>query len=92
MELYLMFGTYSKEAVNSISASRTEEAVKLVKQFNGTMKGMYAMLGAQDLLFIVELPGNEQAMRLSVKLSKLTGISFSTCPAVTVEAFDAMDF
>ena len=32
----------------------------------------------------------EQAMKASVALSKLTGISFATYPAVTVEDFDKM--
>ena len=51
---------------------------------------MYALLGEYDLLFCVELPDVEQAMKASVVLTKLTGISFNSCPAVKVETFDRL--
>jgi uncharacterized protein with GYD domain len=90
MATFLMFGKYSTEAVKEISAKRTEKAIKLFKKFDGEVKSMYALLGEQDLVFIVDLPGIEQAMKASVALSKLTGISFRTSSAVTVEEFDKL--
>jgi hypothetical protein len=36
----------------------------------------------------VDLPRVEAAMQTSVALGKMTGISFCTAPAVTVEQFD----
>ena len=45
-------------------------------------------MGEYDLVLIVELSDTEQAMLTSVALSKLTGIAFTTAPAVSVEAFD----
>lgn len=90
MATFLMFGKYSTEAVKQISPARTEKTKKLVKQFKGEVKGMYALLGEYDLLFIAELPGAEQAMQFSVALSKLTGIAFTTSPAVTVAEFDQL--
>ena len=51
---------------------------------------MYAMLGEKDLVFIVNFPNNEQAMKASVALSKATNITFTTAPAVTVDAFDKL--
>jgi uncharacterized protein with GYD domain len=51
---------------------------------------MYSLLGEKDLVFILTFPGIEQAMKASVALSKMTGISFTTLPAVTVEEFDKM--
>ncbi len=90
MATFLMFGKYSADAVKKISAKRTTETVNLAKKFKGEIKGMYALLGAYDLLFIAELPGPEQAMQFSVSLSKLTGIAFTTAPAVTVAEFDQL--
>ena len=90
MATFLMFGKYSPEAVKKISAERTEKTLKLAKQFKGEVKGMYALLGEYDLLFIAELPGAPQAMQFSVALSKLTGIAFTTSPAVTVAEFDKL--
>jgi len=53
-------------------------------------ESMYVLLGEKDLVFIVNFPEIEQAIKASVALSKLTGISFTTLPAVSVEEFDKM--
>lgn len=90
MATFLMFGKYSSEAVKGVSAKRTKEAVSLIKNFGGDVIGMYALLGEKDLVFIVTFPGVEDAMKASVALSKLTGIGFTTYPAVTVEEFDKL--
>jgi len=80
MATYFMFGKYSAEGMKGISAERTEKAAALVKKYGGE----------HDLVLIVELPGTEQAIKTSVALAKLTGISFSTAPAVSIEEFDKM--
>ena len=88
MSTFLMFGRYSSEAVKQISAERTGKATSVIKKFGGQVNSMYALLGEYDLVLIVELPGVEEAMKASLALTQLTGISFSTSPAVTVETFD----
>lgn len=90
MATYLMFGRYSLEAVKDISAKRTEKAVALIEKHGGELQSGYALLGENDVLLIVDFPDMEQAMKTSVGLAKLLGLSFTTCPAVTVEAFDKM--
>jgi uncharacterized protein with GYD domain len=85
-----MFGRYSSEALKGMSAKRTKESESLIKKFGGKVESMYALLGEKDLVFIVTFPGIEQAMKASVALSKMTGISFATLPAVTVEEFDKL--
>jgi uncharacterized protein with GYD domain len=90
MATFLMFGKYSAEAVKGISSQRTQQAAELIKQQGGQVKAIYAMLGMADLLLIVELPGVEAAMQASVALGKLTGVSFCTSPAVSVEEFDKL--
>jgi len=90
MATFLMFGKYSAEAVKKISPKRTKDAGVLVKKYGGSVKAMYSMLGEKDLLFILTFPGTAQAMKASVALSKMTGIAFTTCPAVTVEEFDRL--
>jgi uncharacterized protein with GYD domain len=54
------------------------------------VESIYALLGEKDLVFIVNFPGTEQAIKASVALSKATGIAFTTLPAVTVEEFDKL--
>jgi uncharacterized protein with GYD domain len=90
MATYLMFGKYSSEAVKAISAKRTDKTIALIKQNGGELKAGYALLGDIDLVLIVDLPDTERAMKTSVALSKLLGISFSTVPAVNVADFDKL--
>jgi uncharacterized protein with GYD domain len=90
MAVFFMFGKYSGEAIKGIGAKRTEKAVELIKKFGGEVKSMYALLAEQDLVLIVSFPGVEEAMKASVALAKLTGIAFTTAPAVSVEEFDRM--
>jgi uncharacterized protein with GYD domain len=90
MATYVMFGKYDADAVKGISAKRTDKAVALLKELGGEFQAGYALLGGHDLVLIVELPGPEEAMKASVGMLKLTGISFTTSPAVTIQAFDKL--
>ena len=90
MATFIMFGKYTSQAVEKISAARTNQAVNEIRKLGGEVQAMHVLLGEYDLLFCVVLPGIEDAMKASVTLSKLTGISFTSCPAVTVEAFDQL--
>jgi uncharacterized protein with GYD domain len=83
-----MLGKYSSESLKGISSGRTDKALKLINKFGGEVKSMYALLGEIDLVFILTFPNVEKAMQASVALNKLTGISFTTLPAVTVKEFD----
>ena len=88
MATYFLFGSYSEDAVKRISAKRTQRAASVIQQYGGTLQSGYALLGEDDLVLIIDLPGTEQAMKVSVALTKLTGISFTTVPAVPVDTFD----
>ena len=90
MATFFMFGRYSSEAVKGMSAKRTKDAEGLIKKYGGKVEAMYALLGEKDLVFILTFPGIEQAMKASVALSKTTGISFTTVPAITMEEFDKL--
>jgi uncharacterized protein with GYD domain len=90
MATFFMFGKYSPEAMKALSAERTQQAVSEIKKLGGEVNAMHVLLGEYDLVFCVSLPGIEEAIKASVTLTKLTGISFTTCPAVTVEAFDRL--
>lgn len=90
MATYIMFGQYSGESVAKISAKRTKDALALVKQYGGKVKDGYAMLGDQDLLIILEAKDNSTAMKISVALSNLLDIAFTTAPAVSMDEFDKL--
>ena len=90
MSTFFLLGRYSESAVKEISAKRTEKAAATIQKFGGQFKSGYALLGDYDLVLIVELPGVEQAMQCSLALHKLTGIAFSTAPAVSIDQFDKL--
>ena len=90
MATFFMMGKYTPEAVKGISADRTKKAVDLIGKQGGEVKSMYALIGEFDLILIVELPGTEEAMKASIAVSRLTGIGFTTAPAVAVDDFDKM--
>jgi len=88
MATFLMFGKYSAQALKEMSPGRTQKVTDKVKELGGEVKAIYAVLGKMDLLLVVNLPGIEAAMKASLALSKMTGISFTTAPALPVEEFD----
>ena len=88
MATYLLFGKYSMESIQEISATRTEKAMELIKENGGEFKSGYALLGEKDIVVVVDLPGIEQAIKVSVGLAKMLGIAFTTSPAVSLEQFD----
>lgn len=85
-----MFGKYTPDAIREISSERTDEAVKLIENSGGKIVSMYATLGMYDLVVIADFPGMKEAMKASVGLNMVTGISFSTTPAMPAADFDKM--
>ena len=90
MATFFMFGKYTSEAIKEMSIERTNQVVREIQKLKGEVSAMHALLGEYDLLFCVNLPNIETAMQASVKLNKLTGISFTTFPAVPIETFDRL--
>ncbi len=88
MATFLMFGKYSAQAIKEASAKRTKDAEALIQKLGGKVQAVYALLGETDILAIVDLPSIEAAVQASVALGKMTGISFTTCPAIPVAEFD----
>ena len=86
--MFIMKGKYSQHALDSVSPSRTKKVEHLIARFGGAIKAMYALLGEDDLFIVVELPSVEDALKVSISMAKLTGISFSTAPAISVDDFD----
>jgi uncharacterized protein with GYD domain len=90
MAKYLLLGKYSLEAMRGISAQRTQEAKKIVEDAGGKVEAIYALLGPYDLALILDLPDDKSAMKVSLELTKMSSIAFTTLPAVDVEEFDKL--
>lgn len=90
MSTFIMLGTYSSESMKGISAERTKEAQGIFKKVGGEAVSVYALLGGYDLAIVANFPGIEEAMKASVALSRMTGVSFSTFPAIPADRFDEL--
>lgn len=90
MMTFIMFGKYTLDGLKGMSAERTNSAVEVIKQCGGQVDRMFATLGPHDLVFILSFPSLDDAMKCSVVLTRMTGIAFSTAPAVSVEKFDQL--
>jgi uncharacterized protein with GYD domain len=90
MMTFVLFGKYTMDGLKGMSAERTDSAVEAIEQCGGQVEGMYATLGEHDLVFIISFPAVEDAMKCSVFLTRMTGIAFTTSPAVSVQQFDQM--
>jgi uncharacterized protein with GYD domain len=90
MATYFMFGTYGRDAIRGISAARTKKAEALLKKLGGRLTGGYGLVGEKDIVLIVELPGIEELTKASIGLSRLTGISFASVPAIPIDRFDKL--
>ena len=76
--------------MKSISPERTEKAVELIEQNGGKVISMYAVMGEHDLVLTLDLPDQDSALKTSIALKQLTGITFTTSPVVEVEKFDRL--
>jgi uncharacterized protein with GYD domain len=88
MATYILFGSYSHEGMRGISTDRTEKAQEIIEKFGGSVKAGYALLGRTDLVMIIDAPDTAAVMKISVALSRMSGIAFTSAPAVSFEEFD----
>ncbi|MCX5697353.1 MAG: GYD domain-containing protein [Candidatus Omnitrophica bacterium] len=88
MAKFFMYGKYSKDAVEGISADRTIKALDVIAKAGGKVNSMYALLGKYDIVLITDFPGVTEVMKASVGLNKLTNIAFTSFPAIPMEEFD----
>jgi uncharacterized protein with GYD domain len=88
MAKFFMYGKYSKEAMEDISSKRTSKALDVITKAGGKVNSMYALLGKYDIVLITDFPSISAVMKASVALSKLTNISFTSFPAISIEEFD----
>jgi len=88
MAKFFMYGKYSQEAIGGISGERTKKALEVIAKAGGKVNSMFALLGKYDIVLITDFPGVEEVMKVSIALNKLTNISFTSFPAITMEEFD----
>lgn len=88
MAIFFMYGKHSQDAMKGISGERTKKALDAISKSGGSVNSMYALLGKYDIVLITDFPGVSNVMQASIALNKLTGITFTSFPAITIEEFD----
>jgi uncharacterized protein with GYD domain len=88
MAKFFMYGKYSQDAMKGISADRTKKALDAIARSGGKVDSMFALLGKYDIVLITDFPAVADVMKASIALDKLTGISFTSFPAISIEEFD----
>lgn len=90
MTSFLLFGSYTQDALDGIDADRTKKAEEVITGYGGKLRSIYALLGEYDIVMIADLPGVPEALQVSIALTRDTGIAFSSCPAIPVVDFDRL--
>ena len=88
MTTFFMFGKYSAESIKGMSAERTKEVSQEIEKLSGKVNDIYGLMGDYDLVLIVDFPNLEDAVKTSIKLNRMTGISFTTSTAIPVGTLD----
>ena len=88
MAKFFIYGKYTRDALDGISADRTKKALDVIAKAGGKVDSMYALLGKYDIVLITDFPGVAEVMKASIGLNKLTNISFVSFPAIAIEEFD----
>lgn len=91
MAKFFMYGKYSQEAMKGISSERTKKALDVIAKSGGKVDSMYAFLGKYDIVLITDFPAVADVMKASIALNKLTGITFTSFPAISIEEFDKIN-
>jgi len=88
MHTYFLFGSYTAMSIQEINSERTCKATKIVQDLGGKVLAMYALMGEDDIVMIVALASNMDAVKATVHLAQETGLIFKSAPAVSVDRFD----
>jgi len=91
MARFFMYGKYSQEAIKGISRGRTKKALDAIAKAGGKVNAVYALLGKYDIVVIADFPAVADVMKASIALNKLTGIGFTSFPAISIEEFDKVN-
>jgi len=87
MKTFLISGKSSPKELKELSLKYKAEIVRLVKDFGGDVGSMYVILREKYMILISVFPGMKPAEKAPITLSKFTGISFRTLPAISVDEF-----
>jgi uncharacterized protein with GYD domain len=74
-------------AIEGGGPERFAKAQQIVAAENGEILAVYGLLGAYDLMSVVECPDNRAAMKIAAKIGNLIGAKSQTMPAIERDDF-----
>lgn len=74
-------------AIEGGGPERFAKAQQVVAAENCEIEGVYGLLGAYDILAVVDCPDNRAAMKIAAKIGNLIGAKSQTMPAIERDDF-----
>jgi len=89
MAIYILLSTLTDEGRKTVKSKpdRIKEVNKEIEGMGAKVLGQYAVLGMYDFVNIVEAPGNETMVKISVALGERGTIQMMTLPAMPIDDF-----
>lgn len=93
MPKYLFKASYTSEGVAGLRShggtSRREAVARVVESVGGTLETFYFGFGEYDSYVIADLPDNEAATAIALRVKSAGGASIETVVLITPEQVDA---
>ncbi len=89
MSTYVLLANYTDQGIRNIkdSPGRVDAAQALIRELGGEMKQFYLTMGAHDMVVITEMPSDEAAAKLALKLGSLGNVRTTTLKAFSEPEF-----
>ncbi len=89
MSTYVILADYTDQGIRNVkdSPARLGAAQALIKELGGEMKQFYLTMGAHDIVVITEMPSDEAAAKLALKLGSLGNVRTTTMKAFSESEF-----
>jgi uncharacterized protein with GYD domain len=89
MANYIYLAKLTPQGIAEIkeAGKRIESFKQLLGSKGGKLIAEYATLGRYDYVIIVDLPGDQAALEVSVTTGKQGNVAFETCRAFPIEEF-----
>ena len=92
MPKYLLQVSYTPQGIQGLvrdsASGRRADVQASVKSLGGTLEAFYYAFGSDDVISIVDLPGNVAAAAVSLDSSGSGAVRVRTTPLLTVEELD----
>jgi uncharacterized protein with GYD domain len=93
MPKYLIEASYTLDGVKGVlsggGSSRRDAVAKLAESVGGRLESFYFAFGDHDLFTVVDLPDNESAAAVALRVNAAGGATIRTVVLLTPEEVDA---